>query len=365
MGNSTSESLFNSFQKPSLADWLQTATSEIEGKNPLEALNWSSHGLHGKLFYSADDTKDKIFSIPPNTTPFSGPRTWVNLPRVTVKEENTANAVALDHLKNGADGVLFDLLQNNSPDIKKLLNNIEWPYCTLAFEISNDISLSQLFSFVQEKKWDVNSLSGFLLWENGSEKNKIFDTVLEFKNFYSVSFRTAVQQNVVDEIAGLLSNAVNYFANQPDISENSFSKVAFSVEADTDFFITIAKLKTLRWLWQKIVHAWGYTAYQPGSLHIHAAVPIWTHEPFNPHSNMLSTTTAALAAVCGGCNSLTVQAEDEFNPMMNRIARNVSSILREESHLDKVADPTAGSYYVDALVNQLAEQTWKKFSEHN
>ena len=75
---------------------------------------------------------------------------------------------------------------------------------------------------------------------------------------------------------------------------------------------------------------------------------------------MLKSTSAALAAILGGCDALTVQPENE-NPMMARIARNVSSILREESHLSKVADPTAGSYYLESLTNQLAINAWKKF----
>ena len=47
--------------------------------------------------------------------------------------------------------------------------------------------------------------------------------------------------------------------------------------------------------------------------------------------------------------------------MMNRIARNVSSILRDESYLSKVADPTAGSYYLDNLTADLSEKAWQKF----
>jgi methylmalonyl-CoA mutase len=47
--------------------------------------------------------------------------------------------------------------------------------------------------------------------------------------------------------------------------------------------------------------------------------------------------------------------------MMSRIALNVSTILREESHLAKVADPVAGAYYIEALTDQLAQKTWHQF----
>ena len=79
---------------------------------------------------------------------------------------------------------------------------------------------------------------------------------------------------------------------------------------------------------------------------------------------MISGTVAALAAVAGGCDSLTVVPEDENNATMARIARNVCNILREESHLTKVADPMAGAYAIEIIVNELAIAAWKDF-QHN
>ena len=79
---------------------------------------------------------------------------------------------------------------------------------------------------------------------------------------------------------------------------------------------------------------------------------------------MISGSVAALAALAGGCNSLTILAEDENNMTMTRIARNVSNILREESHLNKVADPTAGAYAIENIVDQLAVAAWGEFQRN-
>ncbi|NBP68244.1 MAG: methylmalonyl-CoA mutase, partial [Cytophagia bacterium] len=99
------------------------------------------------------------------------------------------------------------------------------------------------------------------------------------------------------------------------------------------------------------------------AIHIHGRSEVWAKESFQPHGNMLKSTTAALATVVGGCDSLTVFAEDENSSMMQRIARNVSSILREESHINKVADATAGAYFVDSIVQQLINATMTRL--HN
>jgi methylmalonyl-CoA mutase len=68
-----------------------------------------------------------------------------------------------------------------------------------------------------------------------------------------------------------------------------------------------------------------------------------------------------MAAIMGGCTALSVIPDHENDERLDRIARNVSSLLREESYLNKVADPTAGSYYIDTLVKEIAEKAWTKF----
>jgi methylmalonyl-CoA mutase len=79
---------------------------------------------------------------------------------------------------------------------------------------------------------------------------------------------------------------------------------------------------------------------------------------------MIKSTTAAMASVLGGCDALTILPEDENNTTMNRIARNVSAILREESHLNKVADPLAGSYSMDTMVDAISKKAWTLFQSN-
>ena len=117
------------------------------------------------------------------------------------------------------------------------------------------------------------------------------------------------------------------------------------------------------------------TAYQSSlitnnSSLIHAQTSAFYDAAATPYTNLLRATTEAMAAIVGGCDALTVRpydavldrkqsaAEQEFS---QRIARNVSILLEEESYFDKVADPSAGSYYVETLTQQLAESAWALF----
>jgi len=100
---------------------------------------------------------------------------------------------------------------------------------------------------------------------------------------------------------------------------------------------------------------------------IHCVTSKWNKTIYDPYVNLLRTQTEAMSAILGGTNSLTVEPfdivfrnPDEFSA---RIARNQQLILKEEAYFDKVADPAAGSYYIENLTSLLAENAWKLFLE--
>jgi methylmalonyl-CoA mutase len=83
--------------------------------------------------------------------------------------------------------------------------------------------------------------------------------------------------------------------------------------------------------------------------------------PLEPHSNLFHGAIAGIASILGGANSLSVFPEDGAQEMLCRIARNVSTILSEEAHLSKVADPTSGAYALDVMIDSIAEHAWSQF----
>jgi methylmalonyl-CoA mutase len=101
------------------------------------------------------------------------------------------------------------------------------------------------------------------------------------------------------------------------------------------------------------------------ALYILSQTSAWNQTLYDPHVNMLRGTTEAMSAILGGTDTLTVLPFDRPSgnpdPFARRIARNIQIILREESHLDKVIDPAAGSYYIENLTDTLIGGAWELF----
>jgi methylmalonyl-CoA mutase len=347
--------LFQDFAKHTKKDWLRTASSEIEGKDPDEALAWKVESMTGRAYYDKTDLPNKDFQLAPSTNPYLGNRAWHNLPLITVKSEKVANELALMHLRNGADGILFDVRSITNPDIDTLLKEIEWPYCMVGFwgnETSEKL-LRSIPSFAAKKHWEASALNGFFIWD--SLPKNISGLSAELNPFSKLKVFTVKsdESNAINQLIDILNKGKELLKNAKN-PEGIFNQIGFSIPVGTDFFLEIAKLKALRMLWQQV----GNT--KPETTFIHTRLEQWISEAFQPHGNMLKSTISSMAAIAGGSDALTVYPEKENDSVMNRIARNVSNVLREESHFNKVADATAGSYYIESLTNQIVEKVKSK-----
>jgi len=127
----------------------------------------------------------------------------------------------------------------------------------------------------------------------------------------------------------------------------------------------IAKLRAGRLLWSKIVEAYGPECKCSAKMIVHSETNRFNKTVYDPYVNMLRTQTEAMSATLGGAHSVTVlpfnAIYEETTPFSERIARNQQILLKEESHFDKIADPSAGSYYIETLTESLADQAWELF----
>jgi methylmalonyl-CoA mutase len=125
------------------------------------------------------------------------------------------------------------------------------------------------------------------------------------------------------------------------------------------YFVEIAKLRAFKLLWGNLMAAYGANPIFP---HLDVAATTDT-QGTDEHTNKIKVTTQAMSAIIAGVQRLTLFPSDSFKEtdsanFSRRVARNVQHLLQLESYLDKVADPSAGSYYIESLTNIFAEKAW-------
>jgi methylmalonyl-CoA mutase len=169
---------------------------------------------------------------------------------------------------------------------------------------------------------------------------------------------------IVQELGVVLAIASEYLAETDEAERTSAANsLIFRISAGPLYFPEIAKFRAIRILWKNLLRTYGIDENTPP--YVHTETTFQNKAEADPYNNMIRVTTEAMAAALGGVDSLTVhpydasfQKPDQFSA---RIARNVHHILREEAHIAKVADPSAGSYYIEQLTNQIAAEAWTFF----
>ncbi|HWU20832.1 MAG TPA: methylmalonyl-CoA mutase family protein [Nocardioides sp.] len=138
--------------------------------------------------------------------------------------------------------------------------------------------------------------------------------------------------------------------------------IEFRYAATDEQFPTIAKLRAARRLWARVLELSGVSGVEQRQ-HVVTSRPMYSK--YDPYVNMLRATVAAFAAGVGGADAVTVLPFDEPlgqpEAFGRRIARNVSHLLMDESHVHEVADPAGGSYAVEKLTDDLAVAAWELF----
>ncbi len=342
------------FPYTSRKDWANAAQAELGHDVQIENLTTQVDGIDLLPYYDASDLPDhKAIQLPVAANEYNESRHWASMPRILVKDPRIANEQALSLLNDNADGIFFELTSDCDSD--ELLKNIDVKYCVLSFltEGGHRRFAEKFFSTFSKNK----NINGTVFLADGKTSDRF---ATESITFHDAGLIGTADLPVVEDIAVLLAKAVTQIESLIATGStplDAIQRIAFLTYSRPDFFLEIARLKAMRQLWMQVANA-----YSPGvhNAHIHSVCPNGPGSTYQPHRSMIAGTLNALSSVLGGCDALTVDAEDDKS-MHRRIAANVSAIIREESFLGKVADPTAGTYLVEHSTDQIAQLAWQSF----
>jgi methylmalonyl-CoA mutase N-terminal domain/subunit len=202
---------------------------------------------------------------------------------------------------------------------------------------------TDLFAYCAERlpQWNTISISGYHIREAGS---------------------TAVQ-----EIAFTLANGIAYAQAAVDagLSPDEFgARLSFFFNAHNNFFQEVAKFRAARKLWARVMkERFGATNPKALALRFHAQTGGSTLTAQQPENNIVRVAVQALAAVCGGAQSLHTNSFDEALALPTeraaRIALRTQQILANEAGATDTADPLGGSFFIEAMTRELEERAWE------
>ena len=201
-------------------------------------------------------------------------------------------------------------------------------------------------------------------------------TAVHMPKFNSISISGYHMQeagaNQALELALTLADGQEYVrtAMNQGLDVDAFApRLSFFWAIGMNFYLEVAKMRAARLLWCRIMQEAG--AQNPKSLMLrtHCQTSGWSLTEQDPYNNIVRTTIEAMAAVFGGTQSLHTNSFDEAialpTEFSSRIARNTQLIIQEETHITNVIDPWAGSYMMEKLTQDMADEAWKIIEEVN
>ena len=372
--------LFQEFISHTNLDWKQQVIKDLKGKNFDENL---ALRIDENIIINAYHDGSEMPKVPINfvqqSQQYRLTRSWNNREIVRCKFEKNLNSLIVNGLRAGVDSFMVDLsgVFDMEIEIKKLLRNIKISDVPFFFKVENNVlELVRTLQIIAPYYWkggiDVDILGRYfstgIYEENRWEMiGNIIGIVQNFNSFKFLTINGNIFHNaganVEQELAYTLASAIESLEKTSQQNINLLviiQKMEFSISVGTNYFVEIAKIRALRFLWRKIlVQGYGLNETEIAPTSIHCVTSSFYNSTTSPYTNMLRATTESMAAVIGGCDALTVRAYDEAyqesGEFSRRIARNVSIILKEESYFDKVVDPSAGSYLIEKLTAEIAE----------
>jgi methylmalonyl-CoA mutase len=206
--------------------------------------------------------------------------------------------------------------------------------------------IADIFEFTSKKmpKFNSISISGYHMQEAGATADlELAYTLADGLEYIRTGLATGMK---IDDFAPRLS---------------------FFWAIGMNHFMEIAKMRAGRMIWAKLVKQFDPKDDKSLALRTHCQTSGWSLTMQDPFNNVARTTIEGLAAALGGTQSLHTNALDEAIALPTdfsaRIARNTQIYLQEETKITKTVDPWAGSFYVESLTNEIAQNAWKLIEE--
>ena len=410
-------SMTETTDKPTFEDWQTQAARETKGRD----LNWETpEGITVKPLYTSKDvTTDPglpgfaPYTRGPYASMYTG-RPWTVRQYAGFSTAEDSNAFYRRNLAGGQKGlsVAFDLATHRGydsdhprvrgdvgkagvaidsvEDMKILFDRIPLDKMSVSMTMNGAVIPCLAFYIIAAEEQGVSpdqlqgTIQNDILKEFMVRNTYIYPpepsmriisdifayTADHMPKFNSISISGYHMQEAgatqVQELAFTIADGMEYVkygvASGLDIDRFA-GRLSFFFAIGMNFFMEVAKLRAARLLWHRAMTELGAQSERSKMLRTHCQTSGVSLTEQDPYNNVIRTTVEAMAAMLGGTQSLHTNALDEAIALPTdfsaRIARNTQIVLQEETGMTNVVDPLGGSYYVEALTQELADKAWE------
>lgn len=355
--------LFDGFEPVSAAAWKQKIQVDLRGDDYNDTLLWKTEeGIVVKPFYTKEDSTNTEINLPEKG--FNICQT------IFIDDEKIANYLALDALKRGANAIQFKASKKFK--YQKVLDKINISALTIYFKFSflDDDFQIELSNFCNSEdlyfQTDIlGNLAGSGNWfiNLKEDHRKLGNIITSTKNCISVSgdlYQNA-GANIAQQLAYSLAHASEYLHH---FGKEIAHKIHFTFSVSSNYFFEIAKQRAFRILWETLLQEYDVKNI---AAHIFTQPSLRNKTLYDYNVNMLRTTSECMSAVLGGSDTISNVAYDSMyhksNEFGERISRNQLLILQQESYMQEAQNFANGSYYIESITQQLAENALILFKQ--
>ena len=406
--------------------WRALAGKELKGADPDTLVRRTPEGIAVRALYLPGDVPEGADEAIPGVAPFTrgiratmyANRPWTIRQYAGFSTAEASNAFYRRNLAAGQKGlsVAFDLATHRGydsdhprvagdvgkagvaidsvEDMKVLFDGIPLDEMSVSMTMNGAV-IPVLAMFVvagEEQGVDRAALSGTVqndilkefmvrntyVYPPGPSMRIVADIIgfaaREMPRFNSISISGYHMQEAgatrAQELAYTLADGMEYVRAAIDsgLDVDAFApRLSFFFCIGMDFFMEVAKLRAARMLWSGIMEDFGATDDRSRMLRTHCQTSGVSLTGQDPYNNVVRTAVEAMAAVLGGTQSLHTNAFDEAMALPSetsaRIARNTQLVLAHETGITDVVDPLGGSYYVESLTRELADEARRLIDE--
>lgn len=343
----------------SKTDWKKLVVKELKGKAYEELIVNINDRISIEPYYTLDEVKNRRSALLTATQ-------WEIAEDFYYKicKEGELNHALLEALNGGIQSATFYF--DEIPDaqaVSVIFDKVLLKYISVYFKFSTTQKASKLLNFLDDLT-KVNSINKDEL-TGGVLSDIEIDVEIsgKYPNFSwncLAKDSTIATKDIDISFANMLSDAVKELENFTEKEQVAyFSKTFILLEISTNYLFEIAKLRAWQLLWGNLQKAYNVHDIVPGKVDICFSKDAYTKES---SSNMIAASSMAISAIMGGASRITVRpASDENESFHKRIARNVLHLADLESGFRQIADPAAGSYYLETLTDKIADSAWNIF----